>query len=391
MMRDLGLTESEWSWVLAAFTAGYAIFQFPGGVFGDKVGPRRALTVIAVLWTAFMVLNAIVPGQEMGPTWMILGSLMVVRFLIGAAHAPIFPTINVAINRWFPPNGRATPLGLSSTALTLGAAAASPIVVFLLINIGWRYAFLILSPLGLIVAALWWWYSRDLPSEHSGVNARELEIIGAQEIPPTTEKLYPPGWVRVLKNRNIILLTISYSCMNFVFYEVFNWFYYYLVEVRTFSESNASYVNSTQWIAGGAGAVLGGLFCDYLCKRCGVRWGSRWPIIIGMVASAGLLLAGAFHSNPLVAVSLLALCFFFNQLTESSYWATSISVGNRFAGAAGGVMNTGANLMGVANAFLVPWFAKHFGWDIALASGAGFALLGALLLFFVKADEAIEV
>lgn len=110
-----------------------------------------------------------------------------------------------------------------------------------------------------------------------------------------------------------------------------------------------------------------------------------------MLASAGLLLAGAFHSNPVVAVSLLALCFFFNQLTESSYWATSISIGNQFAGAAGGVMNTGANLMGVANAFLVPWFAKHFGWDIALASGAGFALLGAVLLFFVRADEAIEV
>jgi len=57
------------------------------------------------------------------------------------------------------------------------------------------------------------------------------------------------------------------------------------------------------------------------------------------------------------------------------------------SGAAGSVMNTGANLMGVANALLVPWFANAFGWTVAIASGAGFALLGAVLLLFVRADK----
>ena len=47
MMEDLGLSEIQWGWVLAAFTAGYAIFQFPGGILGDRFGPRRVLTVIA--------------------------------------------------------------------------------------------------------------------------------------------------------------------------------------------------------------------------------------------------------------------------------------------------------------------------------------------------------
>ena len=49
MMEDLGLNEIQWGWVLAAFTAGYAIFQFPGGILGDRFGPRRVLAVIAVL------------------------------------------------------------------------------------------------------------------------------------------------------------------------------------------------------------------------------------------------------------------------------------------------------------------------------------------------------
>jgi ACS family glucarate transporter-like MFS transporter len=391
MIEDLGLTEIQWGWVLAAFTAGYAIFQFPGGMFGDKVGARKALMIIAVLWSVFMILTVVIPGPDVASAGVVIGSLMAVRFLVGAAHAPIFPVMNTAINRWFPAGGYALPLGLSSTALTLGFAAVAPVLAWVSVEYGWRVSFLLLSPLGFIVAALWWWYARDNPSEHHSVNEAELALVTAEVPPAALAPINPPGWIRVLKNRNILLLTLSYSCMNFVFYEVFNWFYYYLVEVRNFDPGDAGFVTSTQWMAGAAGAALGGWLCDRLCKKLGLRWGCRWPIIIGLLASAALLVGGAFHSNPTIAVTMLAVCFFFNQLTEGTYWATSISVGGELAGAAGGVMNTGANAMGVLNALLVPWFAHTVGWDVALASGAGFAVVGAILLLFIRADEPIDL
>ncbi|MGI9235650.1 MAG: MFS transporter [Woeseiaceae bacterium] len=387
MIEELKLSEIEWGWVLAAFTAGYAIFQFPGGIFGDKAGARRAVTIVAVLWAILTIVTALVPGPEQASAGLVIVSLMLVRFLVGAVHAPIFPSQNVAISQWFPVGGWALPLGLSSTGLTLGFAASAPILAWLIIQFGWRVAFMILAPLGFIVAGLWWWYSRDDPAEHASVNEAELQLIKANRSLPTSESESSPGWLRVLKNRNVLLLMLSYSCMNFVFYEVFNWFYYYLVEVRQFSAQDASYVTSTQWIAGAAGAAIGGWICDRLCNRIGLKWGCRWPIIVGMTLSALLLVGGAYYSNPMISVAMLALCFFFNQMTEGTYWATSIAIGGEHAGAAGGVMNTGANIMGVANALLVPWFADAFGWTIAIASGAGFALLGAVLLLFVRADQ----
>ena len=391
MIEDLALTEIQFGWILAAFTAGYAIFQFPGGMFGDKVGPRKALAIIAVLWGVFTILTVVVPGPDVASAGVVIGSLMLVRFFVGAVHAPIFPVINTAISRWFPVGGWALPLGLSSTGLTLGFAAAAPVLAWLMVEYGWRSSFLIIAPLGFVVAGLWWWYARDYPGDHKSVNEAELTLITAEHTPVVLSPINPPGWVRVLKNRNIILLTLSYACMNFVFYEVFNWFYYYLVEVRTFDAHEAGFLTSTQWIAGAAGAAMGGWLCDRLCKSIGLRWGCRWPIIIGLVASAALLVAGAFHSNPAIAVTLLALCFFFNQLTEGTYWATSIAIGGQLAGAAGGVMNTGANLMGVLNALLVPWFAHAVGWTVAIASGAVFALVGVVLLLFVRADEQLKL
>lgn len=387
MIADLGLTEIQWGWILAAFTAGYAAFQFPGGILGDRFGPRRILTAIAILWSVLTIATSLAPGSETASTGLIIVSLIAVRFVVGVVHAPIFPVINVSIMRWFPVGGWAFPTGLSSTGLTLGFAASAPVLAWIITQYGWRLSFIILAPFGFLVAALWWWYARDWPVDHPAVNEMEIDLIRGNRSLAPEDKDATLAWWRVLKNRDVILLMLSYSCMNFVFYEVFNWFFYYLVEIRQFSIQAAGLVTSSQWIAGAAGAALGGWVCDKLCKRLGLRWGCRWPVIVGMVASAVLLAVGALHSSPYVAVAMLALCFFFNQLTEGAFWATSIAIGGIHAGAAGGVLNTGANIMGIFNAIAVPMFAHAFGWTFAIASGAVFALIGAGLMLFVRADR----
>jgi ACS family glucarate transporter-like MFS transporter len=253
---------------------------------------------------------------------------------------------------------------------------------------------MLLAPLGLLTAVIWWWYSRDEPADHPAINQQEVDLIQAgreqeREIIDGDDS-GQADWLRVLKNRDVLMLMLSYSSMNFVFYIVFNWFFYYLVEVRDFSATDAGFVASAQWIAGAAGAATGGWLCDRLCKHLGLRWGCRWPVIIGMAASAALLLIGAFHSSQLVAVSALVLCFFFNQLNEGPYWASSIAVGGRHAGAAGGVMNTGANVMGIINAILVPFLAQAYGWTFAIASGAIFAVLGIVFMLLVRADQTVD-
>ncbi len=391
MMQDLGLSELQWGWVLAAFTTSYAICQFPGGIFGDKVGPRKALALIAGLWSVCMLLTVLVPSPAVATGAMVIGSLMTVRFLVGIVQAPIFPVINTTISRWFPAGSWALPIGLSSTGLTLGFAAAAPVMAWLVAEQGWRTAFIIVAPLGFVVSALWWWYARDYPAEHPAINEAEVELITAEREAPALAPINPPGWVRILKDRNIVLLTASYFFSNFVFYSTFSWFFYYAVTVRNFDAGTAGYVTSTQWIAGAAGAALGGWLCDHLVHKFGIRWGSRWPVIVGQTGCAVFLAIGAFHADAEIAVAFLALCFFFQQITEGSYWSTSIAIGDRFAGAAGGILNTGANAMGVVNALLVPWLAMTFSWQVAIGSGAIFSILALVLLMFVRPDQTVDL
>jgi ACS family glucarate transporter-like MFS transporter len=388
MMADLGLSKIQLGLVLSAFAWGYAIFQFPGGVFGDRMGPRRALTIIAILWGILTLLTGLVPGTGLASTAVILAALIGLRFVMGAVQAPLFPVgCGGAIGNWFPVSGWAFPNGLTSTGLTLGAAATAPLIAWLMETLGWRQSFVLTAPSAFLIAGVWWWYARDNPADHPRVSQKELELIdenrGSRE-PAADDKM---AWKRVLKNRDILLLAASYFCMNYVFYIFFNWFFIYLVDVRGVEILKGGTFAAAPWMVGAVAASVGGLWCDRLCKRIGARWGCRIPGMVGLSLVAGLLFLGATARNPYLAVAFLALSFGCTQLTEGAFWAAAIFVSGKHASAATGVLNTGGNVVGGIGALLVPIMADAFGWVPALATGSVFALIGVGLWLFVRADR----
>jgi ACS family glucarate transporter-like MFS transporter len=388
IMAYLGLSKIQLGMVLSAFAWGYAIFQFPGGIFGDIVGSRRALTIIAVLWGILTLATGLVPRTTLVSTTFILTTLIGLRFLMGVVQAPLFPvTGGGTIGNWFPVSGWAFPNGLTSTGVTLGAAATAPLIAWLMETMGWRASFILTAPLAFLIAGVWWWYARDDPADHPRVSKKELDLINANRPSPEHAIEGRTAWKRVFKNRDILLLTASYFCMNYVFYIFFNWFFIYLVDVRKFKILEGGYFAAAPWMAGAVAASVGGLWCDRLCKRIGSRWGCRIPGMVGLSLVAGLLLLGATAKNPYLAVVFLSLSFGCTQLTEGAYWTAAIFVSGKHASAATGVMNTGGNVVGGIGALLVPITAEAFGWVAALATGSVFALMGVGLWLFVRADK----
>jgi ACS family glucarate transporter-like MFS transporter len=307
---------------------------------------------------------------------------------MGVVQAPLFPvTCGGTIGNWFPVSGWAFPNGLTSTGVTLGAAATAPLIAWLMETMGWRASFILTAPLAFLIAGVWWWYARDDPADHPRVSKKELDLINANRPSPEHAIEGRTAWKRVFKNRDILLLTASYFCMNYVFYIFFNWFFIYLVDVREFKILEGRYFAAAPWMVGAVAASVGGLWCDRLCKRIGSRWGCRIPGMVGLSLVAGLLLLGATAKNPYLAVVFLSLSFGCTQLTEGAYWTAAIFVSGKHASAATGVMNTGGNVVGGIGALLVPITAEAFGWVAALATGSVFALMGVGLWLFVRADK----
>jgi ACS family glucarate transporter-like MFS transporter len=388
LMVDLGLSQIQLGLVLAAFAWGYAIFQFPGGLFGDRIGARRALTLIAVLWGILNLLIALVPKGSLAPPTVILASLMGLRFLMGAAQAPLYPVTGGGTTcNWFPVGGWALPSGLQNAGLTLGSAAAGPLIAWLTERAGWRQSFVLTAPLAFVVAGVWWWYARDSPADHPGVSRSELELIDVGRPSHGVTGAERGIWKLVLKDRDILLITASYFFNNYVFYFFFNWLFIYLVDNRKFKILEGGFVAALPWVTGAITAVLGGLVCDRLSRRFGIRWGCRVPAIAGMVLAAGLIVAASMAREPYVAVILLSLCLGCQQFTDAAYWAATISVSGRHASTACGVLNTGGNVVGGVGAVLVPITVKALGWGAALATGSLFALVAAVLWLWIRSDK----
>ena len=389
MMTDLGLTQVQLGIVLAAFAWGYAIFQLPGGIFGQWLGGRRGIALIAVLWGVLNMLVGLVPVAA-SPV-VIIASLGALRFLMGAAQAPFFPIMSgLTIARWFPVTGWALPNGVTNAGLTFGSAATGPVIAWLTVVVGWRGSFVLTGPLAFAVAALWWWYSRDRPEQHRSVTQRELAHINAGR-PDTADGTREPfDWRRVLANRDVLLITLSYFFSNYLFYFFFNWLYIYLVDVRKFTLLAGGVFAAAPWIAGAAGAVAGGAFCDRLSRLYGTIWGCRLVSMIGLVLAGAFVLAAGAAASPYVAVVLLALCLASQQFTDSAAWAATALVGGRQASAACGVLNTGGNVVGGIGALLVPITARELGWPAALGTAALCALLGAVVWIWIRAAPPSE-
>jgi ACS family glucarate transporter-like MFS transporter len=345
------------------------------------------MTIAALLWGILTILTGLTPGRTMASIAAILAFLIVIRFLVGASHAPLFPIIGGTIGNWFPVCCWALPNGLTSTALNLGAAAAVPLIIWLMTISGWRGSFFLTAPLGFFAATLWWRYVRNYPMEHPRVSKSELHLIDADRPPPRDPSKEKGVWKRVLKDRNVLLLTLSYFCMNYFFYLVFNWFFFYLVRVRGVPEQEAGYLTSSQYIVGSIGATLGGYVCDRAAKTFGPRWGYRLLPIPCLILTSVLVIAGAMVENSYLAVALLALCSGLTQVTDPIYWGAIVSVAGRHASAASGVLNTGGNAVGGIGAIIVPLIADRLGWMAAIGSGAIFTLVAGLLWLLIRADQ----
>mgnify|MGYP001491069999 CR=1 FL=1 len=386
MMRDLGLSEAQLGMILGAFAWCYGLFQVPGGIAGEKLGPRRAMTLIFVAWFAATALMSLVPRGW--PVALSLTVLVILRGAQGAFQAPIFPvTCGGSMFAWLPPKTWALGNSLSTAGTTVGAALAGPGITWLVLTLGWRQSFLLTAPLALALAALWWWDYRDNPAEHRGVNRVELALIADR---PVSEHAQPVRWKQLLADRDLVCVTMSYFCTNYVFYLFFNWFYYYLTEVRHVPATVAGYFVGAQWMVGAVAAIAGGVVCDRLCVRRGPRFGCRVSAMGALLLSAPLLVVGTLTTAPTVAVALLTLSFACVQFSDGVFWAATMRIAGAQSQSATGLLNTGGNIVGGVGAMLVPFIAAQLGWTTAVASGALFSVVAAILWLGVRPDQTLQ-
>ncbi|MBI3596841.1 MAG: MFS transporter [Nitrospirae bacterium] len=387
LMPVFGLSAVQMGTVFSSFVLGYALFQIPGGWLGDRWGSRRVLTLAVLWWSLFTVLTAEADHLFFSALLGVLGSLILVRFLIGVGEAAALPNFNRTVANWLAPSERGLGMGVSIGGIGLGSAVTPPLVAGLMIQYGWKTAFYVTGSLGVFVAAAWYLFSRDDPREHPGVNQRELAWITRTPGESPSLLSSKQAMADMLKNRSVWFLTLSYMMLGYIAYIYLSWFFLYLVNVRHFTVLQGSFWASGPFIAMALFCPLGGWLSDALTKKYGRREGRNGVGGAGMLLTGLLIFSGAMARDPYTAIVLLSLGAGILYSTVGAYWASTIDLSHKHSGALSGLMNMGANLGGTVSPTLTPLIGEAWGWPVALTVAAGVAFLGSLLWLGVKYDE----
>lgn len=361
---DLGLSDTQFGWVLSAFALGYALFQAPAGTLADRYGPRIVLTGVVTVWSIFTALTGLARS---------LWAMLVFRFLFGAGEAGAYPTCARAFYGWLPVSERGLAQGVNFSGARLGAAFALPAVAWLVTMAGWRAAFFILGGAGILYAAAWWAWFRDLPEDHPGVSAAERDVIiaGRGTRTSTVEARLTAGVLA--RSGNMWVAMGQYFASNFTFFFCLTWLFPYLQRTYDLEAAQAGLLSSAPLVGGAFGNWAGGWLVDTLYRGGRWRYSRQFPAVVGFALAAAGLLGSLLVDGMYLKVLCLSLAIFGADMTLPPSWAFCIDIGRSHAGAVSGTMNMAGNIGSFVTSLAFPYLLVWTG------SPAPFFVLGASL------------
>lgn len=380
ILAELNLTLTEWGWIMAAFTLGYALFQTPTGYFADARGPRFVLTFILIFWSCLTALTGATRTFH---------QMLAVRFLFGVGEAGAFPALAKVVFNWFPLKERGLVQGINFSGSRIGAAVALPFIAFLIGQIGWRYSFVFFGVTGIMYAILWYIVFRDKPEEHKYIGEDEKAYILRTRQQPSPRKSSLP-FRAILKSGNMWLAMGQYVASNFTFYFTLSWMYPYLMDRFELGAVQAGLYSSLPLIAGALGNWVSGFFVDRLYRPDRITRSRRVPAIVGFaLASFGMLMM-LFSDTPQVSVIFLSMAIFGADMTLSPSWSFCIDIGKENAGAVSGTMNMAGNLGAFVTIIAFPYFLNWTGThDVFFYVCSSLSILAVVMWLFMRSDKPI--
>ena len=382
--RIFSWTETDYSRIVMAFTACYAIGQLCYGKIIDSIGVRLGYTISVTVWSIAAMLHAAVQTT--------LG-FGIMRAILGLGESGNYPAGIKTTAEWFPKKERALAIGIMDSGSNIGACIGPILVPFLLAGFGWQAAFIITGSLGFIWLIFWRRLYKS-PQQQKRLSKEEYEYIQSDETSADKEAesdTKPVTWIALLKLRQ------TWSFIAGKFFTDPIWFFFLFWLPSYFSSTfhldfkKPSLPLALVYTGTMIGSLGGGYLSSWLIKK-------GWPVYKARKAA---LLVAAFCVIPIVAtrytdnmwvvVSLISLSVAANQAWSANIFAivpdmfpkkavsTVIGLGG-MAGAIGSVLfpifigfildfyknagniTTGYNLIFLicGTSFLVGWVFIHF-------------------------------
>jgi ACS family hexuronate transporter-like MFS transporter len=378
--REFSMDERDYSHVVSLFMLAYAIMYAGSGYVVDRLGTRRGFAAFISGWSLAQMSHSLARGK-----W----SLAASRFALGLTEPGNWPAAAKAIGEWFPPRQRALGVGIFNAGSSLGSALASPMVAFLTLHFGWRFAFVFTGALGLLWLALWLVIYQP-PHRNRWLDPAEYERMKHELRPPEEARAAREGvnWREVVRKPGCYALILARFFTDPVIYFVIFWLPEYLRRERGFDLAMVGRYAWVPYIFGDIGYPLGGWLSGYLMRR-------GWPL--GKARKFVMALGAAFLPVAILApyvpaawMAIAATCF---VTFGHAFWVANLQAlpidlfRGPEVGTATGFSGTGGAIGGALAALGTGWVVRRFSYaPIFLAAGLMHPL-SALLIYLLLPER----
>lgn len=210
MQQDLHLSDAAYGIGAGIFFLGYVLFELPSNLLLTRIGMRKTVSRIMVLWGLTSVAMMFVNSES---------NFYTLRVLLGIFEAGFAPAMFYYCTQWFPKHrlGRALAvLGLTGPiAGIVGAPLSSAIIMqmdgFFSLS-GWRWLFLIEGLPSVIVGVIAWFVIVDTPAEARWLTSQERDCVTTMLAVEQNQASAHTRLVPLLKDYRLYLLVIGYFC-----------------------------------------------------------------------------------------------------------------------------------------------------------------------------------
>ena len=266
---DYGISEEAMGTVYSAFFLSYLLFMTPGGWFIDRFGAKTAILVMGLGSGVFGMITGLAGLATVQAAGLMVTALLVIRFAMGLFSAPFYPAAARMISIWVPMGQRVFANGLNQSAANVGMACAFPLFGAVIDLWDWPAAFALSGIVTVSLGLLWWLWAPQQPSPVIALESRPAIRAFA-----------------LFRNRNVMLLTISYATMGYLEYLFFFWMNHYFGSVLEIDKHKSRIYSAILFLSMGVGMVMGGLLADRLRQNYGAWIGRALVPMTGMTLSA---------------------------------------------------------------------------------------------------------
>ncbi|WP_294270278.1 MFS transporter [uncultured Chryseobacterium sp.] len=254
--KEFRWDEKDYSYIVMAFTATYAVGYLAMGRFIDRVGTKIGYAVSLIVWSLASIGHGFVKSTV---------GFLVARSTLGISEAGNFPAAIKSVAEWFPKKERALATGIFNSGATVGAILAPLLVPFILGHYGWRQTFVWIGALGLLWIVLWWrFYS--IPEKTKKLSKEELEYIKSDQDGKTEEQSKVP-LSEILKYRVTWSFAIGKIMTDPIWYFFMFWLPAYFADVFKMDLTKPSIPLIIIYSGTTIGSIGGGYLSSMLIKK----------------------------------------------------------------------------------------------------------------------------